>query len=118
MDLNTPTSARHVIAKFGGQASVALAIGKGRSTVAYWWKAGTIPAKWQSKLLALAAERGIDLGPSDFLAQPAASNPTDTTERLPEAKWPGMLPVGDTELPVYVLDDGSRVISRTGATAL
>jgi hypothetical protein len=34
---------------------------------------------------------------------------------VPEARWPGLLPVGDEELPCFVLDDGRRVITRTGA---
>jgi hypothetical protein len=37
---------------------------------------------------------------------------------LPVAKWTGVLAIGDVELPVYVLDDGRRVISRTGATSV
>jgi hypothetical protein len=37
---------------------------------------------------------------------------------LPIAKWAGILSIGDLDLPVYVLDDGRRVISRTGATSI
>jgi hypothetical protein len=37
---------------------------------------------------------------------------------LPVAKWPGVLSIGDIEIPVYVLDDRRRVISRTGATTV
>jgi hypothetical protein len=37
---------------------------------------------------------------------------------LPVAKWPGVLTIGDIEIPVYVLDDRRRVISRTGATTV
>jgi hypothetical protein len=37
---------------------------------------------------------------------------------LPVAKWMGVLTIGDLELPVYVLDDGRHVISRTGATGV
>jgi len=37
---------------------------------------------------------------------------------LPTAKWAGLLAIGDIDLPVYVLDDGRRVISRTGATTV
>jgi len=33
---------------------------------------------------------------------------------LPVAKWPGTLSVGDLEIPVYVLDDRRRIVSRTG----
>lgn len=35
---------------------------------------------------------------------------------MPIAQWAGVLPIGDNELPCYVLNDGRRVISRTGAT--
>ena len=35
--------------------------------------------------------------------------------KAPVAKWPGLLSVGEQEVPVYVLEDGRRVISRTGA---
>jgi hypothetical protein len=36
---------------------------------------------------------------------------------MPTAEWAGVLLIGDNELPCYVLNDGRRVISRTGATA-
>jgi len=37
---------------------------------------------------------------------------------LPKAQWPGVLMIGDTEIPVYVLDDRRRMVSRTGATTV
>ncbi len=37
---------------------------------------------------------------------------------LPVAKWPGTLSIGDLEIPVYVLDDRRRIVSRTGATTV
>jgi len=38
---------------------------------------------------------------------------------LPVAKWPGALSgIGDFEIPVYVLDDRRRIVSRTGATTV
>jgi len=38
---------------------------------------------------------------------------------LPIARWPGVLSgIGDFEIPVYVLDDGRRMVSRTGATTV
>lgn len=43
---------------------------------------------------------------------------TPAEPRLPKAKWMGTLPIGEAELPVFVLDNGVRVISRTGATGL
>lgn len=40
-------------------------------------------------------------------------------ERLPEAKYKGVLRlVDDVEIPCYVLDDGQRVIGRTSATEM
>jgi hypothetical protein len=53
-----------------------------------------------------------------------ASKPYDpivlSTENtaLPVAKWPGVLLIGDIEIPVYVLDDRRRMVSRTGATTV
>lgn len=59
--------AKDIIALFGGQSALAGMLGKGQSTVAYWSKAGIIPARWQPKLLSLATERGIALSPNDFM---------------------------------------------------
>lgn len=61
-------SAEIVIGKFGGQTALARLLGKGQSTVQHWAKSGQIPAKWQSELLRLARERGIDLSPGDFIS--------------------------------------------------
>jgi hypothetical protein len=64
---NPLASAKEIIALFGGQSALGTLVGKGQSTVAYWAKAGIIPARWQPKLLSLAAERGIALTPTDFM---------------------------------------------------
>ncbi len=103
-------SAQLVVQKFGGQSALAGLIGKGQTTVQYWTKTGTVPAKWHSKLLRLAQEHGIDLAPGDLVAveEPPAS--------IPEARWHGVLQFGDLEVPCFVLSDERRVISRTGAT--
>jgi hypothetical protein len=109
------SAAQQVIAKFGSQAELARLTGKRPGTIQHWTKTGVIPAKWHSRLLALADELGINLSPSDFLEvfeEPA------TDDRLPVARWPGVLPIGGSELDVYVLDDGRRVITRTGATRM
>jgi hypothetical protein len=37
---------------------------------------------------------------------------------LPVAMWPGELAVGNIKIPVYVLDDRRRIVSRTGATTV
>jgi hypothetical protein len=39
-------------------------------------------------------------------------------DRMPEAKWKGVLRLVDVEVPCYVLDDGQRVIGRTSATEM
>jgi hypothetical protein len=104
--------------KFGGKSTLARALGKSPSTVQYWAKTGTIPAKWQGQILALARERGIRLYSGDFINVPEAEIlPAENGQpSVPVAQWPGILKIGSLELPVYVLDDGRRVISRTGAT--
>lgn len=109
--------AEYVIGKFGGAAALSRMLGKGPSTVQYWRKVGTIPAKWHERILSLARERGIDLSPADLVQEPKASAVIlpDRTQVLPIARWPGVLPIGEIELDVYVLHDGQRVISRTGA---
>src|SRR5688572_23747889 len=113
------TTAANVVAKFGGQAALAKLLGTAQSTVQYWVQSGTIPAKRHPALLALARERGIELYPGDFIAPPEGDQSgTVDEDTLPVAKWPGTLVLGDLELPVYVLDDGRRVLSKTGATEL
>ncbi len=112
----TQNSAEAVVAKFGGQTAVARLIGKGQSTVGHWVSVGRVPAKWQPELLRLAGERGIDLTPSDFMSEPIAAAEIVHDPAVPVARWFGMLEIGNEEVGCYVLDDGRRVISRTGAT--
>lgn len=109
-------TAQGVIKKFGGQSALAKLIGKGQSTVQHWARKGIIPAKWQRELLLLAQTYDIDLTPGDFITSPN----TEITHipHTPIARWKGVLPIGNEELPCYVLDDGRRVISRSGATSL
>lgn len=109
-------AAQKVIAKFGGQTRLAELIGKGQSTVQHWSKKGLIPAKWQKELLLLARTHNINLTASDFVS--ATEIVVSETPHTPIALWQGILPIGNEELPCYVLDDGRRVISRTGATNL
>lgn len=61
--------AKDVVEKFGGQTALAALIGKGQSTIAYWVKTGSIPARWYPKLLLIAKEKGIELLPQDFSGQ-------------------------------------------------
>jgi hypothetical protein len=107
--------AEKVISKFGGQTALARLIEKGQSTVQHWAKVGMIPARWQSKLLEIARENGIDLYSGDFM-QDVLEPEVEIVSHIPEAKWSGELIIGEMKLPCYVLEDGRRIISRTGAT--
>ncbi len=106
--------APEVVKKFGGQSALARRLGKRPSVVAYWIKAGTIPARWHPVLLQVAANEGVALTPADFLEQPEPPPVTGTV--LPVAKYPGSFRVGDFTINCYVLNDGRRIISRTSAT--
>ncbi len=108
-------SAKRIIEKFGGQTVLAALVGKGQSTVAYWAKTGTIPSKWQPKLLELAAEKGLDLQPSDFLSPMVESvlMPAEN-EVIPKATHWGELDIAGTHIPSYVLNTGDRVFSLKG----
>jgi hypothetical protein len=108
-------AAQRVVAKFGGQTTLAELLDRQQSTVQYWTKTGTIPVKWHLPIMQAALDRGISIGPSDFT--PVGSEEATVPIKVPEAKWPGILPIMDVEIPCYVLDDGRRVISRTGALA-
>src|SRR2546422_937498 len=111
--------AQRIIQKFGGQSALASLLGKGQTTVQHWGKTGRIPAKWQSELLRLAGGTGGELSAADFMESPAYMPIVVSGKpKIPEAKYWGSLPLGEAELPVYVLDNEMRVISRTGATGL
>lgn len=106
--------ASRVIDRFGGQSTLARLIEKNPSTVQYWAATGRIPPKWHGRLLEIAEREGIGLEPSELVAVPGGPA---TEPQTPTARWAGTLDVGEDGLPCYVLDDGRRVISRTGATA-
>lgn len=107
--------ANRIIEKFGGQTALAKLIGKGQSTIAYWKKAGVVPAKWQPILLGLAAERGLDLQPTDFLPTAHEADLMDAEiADVPKATHWGELSIGDTQIPCYVLNTGDRVFSLKG----
>jgi hypothetical protein len=108
-------AAQQVIEKFGGQSALAALLGKRQSTVQHWSKTGAIPAKWQAQLLALAREQRTDLTAADFVMVPEMAA---SVNKIPVAQWAGELSIGEGGLPCYVLDDGRRVISRTGATSM
>ena len=105
-------AAQRIIAKFGGQTSLAEALGTKQSTVQYWAKKGAIPAKWHSGIIGVGVDRGIAISPGEF--SPIAVQ-SSRSLNPPQAQWPGALEVAEQELPCYVLDDGRRVITRTGA---
>lgn len=67
-------SAQRIIKKFGGQTTLAAMLDKGQSTVQYWSSTGIIPAKWQTILLKLANENGIDLSVDEFISVAKSEN--------------------------------------------
>jgi P63C domain len=76
----------------------------------------------RKKLASLAAKARWgkarkDPGETASQGYPAIVLSSENTS-LPVARWPGVLTVGDIEIPVYVLEDRRRIISRTGATTV
>jgi len=106
-------TAQSIVSRFGGQTALAEALHTKQSTVQYWTKTGNIPAKWHRPIVEAAVRRGLSVTSSDFNAP--IDIPETAITKVPEAKWPGLLPVAGDEVPCYVLDDGRRVITRTGA---
>ena len=106
-------SAQRLISRFGGQTALARSLRTNQSTVQYWSKRGTIPAKWHRQIIETGVKNGIRIGFEDFF--PVAAMDIRKNLAAPKARWPGLLAVGEDELPCYVLDDGRRVITRTGA---
>lgn len=78
-----------IVEMFGGQTALAAIIGKGQSTVAYWVKSESIPARWHTKLLILAAQHGINLSVNDFIEHPVIEahqiQPTEQPEHVIDA---------------------------------
>jgi hypothetical protein len=101
-----------IIDKFGGQSALAKLLNKRQSTIRHWYVNG-IPAKWQRPILDLANQHGIDLHPEDFFE---ASQVTEdfSIQKIPKATHWGDLPIGDVNLPCYVLDTGDRVFALKG----
>lgn len=107
--------AEHIVGKFGSQSSLAEKLGKKQSTVQYWVKTGHIPPKWHEPIIAAAGAQGLMIRRSDFQPQWETESGEDHLgSALPVARWPGSIDIGDHSLSCYVLDDGRRVISRTG----
>ena len=108
-----------VVARFGGQSALAKLLGKRQSTVQHWCRTGRIPAQWQPKLMELARANSIELAAKDLvLVGDEKALLVRIPVPLPEATFSGSLQIGDVELPCYVLSDGRRIISRTGATTM
>lgn len=101
-----------IIQKFGGQSALASLIGKRQSTVQYWSRSGSIPAKWHSVLIDLGHKKSLDLSASDFLQKEEL---VIGEISVPKATHWGNLPIGAAELPCYVLEGGIRVFSLKGA---
>ncbi len=106
-------TAEKIISKFGGQSALASLVGKNQSTVQYWARKGTIPAKWQKTLLDLAEQHQVSLAPHDFINHTPDSIVPD--DYIPKATHWGELEIGNTVLPCYVLGNGERVFSLKGA---
>jgi len=68
------TIAKNIVAKFGGQSSLAAAIGKGQGLVSYWVKTGNIPAKWHNQIMLAALKKGIPLSRADFITDASVLN--------------------------------------------
>lgn len=105
-------TAKKIIQRFGGQTALAEALHTKQSTVQYWAKTGDIPKKWHKAIVETAVRRGLNVAPTDLVA---AVHPDSFELTVPTAQWPGALTIGEDELPCYVLEDGRRVITRTGA---
>lgn len=109
-------AAENVINMFGGPAALARMIGKGQSTVSYWKRVGTVPARWQPILLSLAHANTISLTSADFVTSVANDlNAAELADSdVPKATHWGDLPIGDALIPAYVLENGMRVFSLKG----
>lgn len=104
-------SAKEIIDRFGGQTALAKLLGKGQSTVAYWAKSGTIPARWHGPLLDLAAEKGVALSPHDFMAEPVAPKSVGAKSRqvvaAEEAAAASAQQSGNSPFLFYASHDGT-----------
>lgn len=107
-------SPESIVSAFGGQSALAAVIGTRQSTVGYWIKSGRIPVRWHGKILAAAAERGIDVGAGHLAEVPMV--PAEVIPALPIARYSGPLNIGE-EISCYVLSDGRRVLSRTSVAS-
>jgi hypothetical protein len=107
-------TAQGIIERFGGVSALARLLGKAPSTVQYWLRRGTIPAKWQGRLLALAHEQGIGLIADDFIPVPSRRTALAATNGALTLTADGhgfaTLPIPAIEIPAYRLADGRRIL--------
>jgi hypothetical protein len=66
---------------------------------------------------AQAAEKGLDLQPSDFLPTGKDADLMAAESDVPKATHWGDLTLGDAEIPSYVLNTGDRVFSLKGVVS-
>ena len=99
-------AAKIVVGKFGGQSALAGLIGKEQSTVGYWVKTGTIPVKWHTILLSLAAEKGIPLSSDDFIQKTHMPSPFSDVKQNEDALSVSIEPQ-QTNFLFYSSTDGS-----------
>ena len=69
MNNSHATTSERIIQLFGGQSVLARRLEIPQSTVGHWAQTGTIPAKWQGKLLGLAKSLGLPLQAEDFVRE-------------------------------------------------
>lgn len=127
--------ARDLIHLLGGQSALAQALGRGQSTVAYWAKTGTIPAKWHSAILEIADQQGVDLSHDDFdkptiKIMPASMKHNknkhlhSNSESLPATQLQGRLDLGIDKqkeldgIGMGVLTDGTAFLTGRGLARL
>jgi ribonuclease BN (tRNA processing enzyme) len=67
MSNSTGSNSGRIIQLFGGQSRLARRLEVPQSTVGHWAQTGSIPAKWQGKLLGLAKSLGLPLQAEDFV---------------------------------------------------
>lgn len=109
-------SAKDIVDRFGGQTALAKLLGRGQSTVGYWAKSGTIPAKWHSQLLDLAMQIGVPLSPPDFMSMTGVAAFTELpspTDDLISPTDPDLADISDlTRAPFlfYTGDDGATKV--------
>ncbi len=76
---------RDISKLLGGQTALAKLLGIQQSAVAYWVKSNSIPSKWHSQLLDLAASQGIALLAADLIQAADATQSIKNNQGVSEA---------------------------------